>query len=147
MVRNLKRHIVIYFFLEFTYKFSLTPFIGTLIDQLMGPQIQLYSLSWHPTRSFIAVGTSDGMVDIWGPRLDWTNFAPDFQSLQKNVEYVEKEDEFDVVLDVDHDDEAAKRNKIEEEAIVNVIAVDDESGDEDGLFYFDAKMRNDKARV
>ena len=40
------------------------------------------------------MGTSDGMVDIWGPRLDWTNFAPDFQSLQKNVEYVEKEDEF-----------------------------------------------------
>jgi len=93
------------------------------------------------------VGTSDGMVDIWGPRLDWTNFAPDFQSLQKNVEYVEKENEFDVVIDEDHNDEAAKRNKIEEEAIVNAIAMDDESGDEDGLFYFDVKIRNDKARV
>ena len=69
--------------------------IGVLIDQLMGPQITLYSLSWHPTRSFIAVGTSDGLVDIWGPRMDWTAFAPDFQALQKNVEYIEKEDEFD----------------------------------------------------
>jgi len=65
----------------------------------------------------------------------------------ENIEYVGKENEFDVVLDVDHDDEAAKRNKIGEEAIVNVIAMDDESGDEDGLFYFDVKMRNDKARV
>jgi hypothetical protein len=45
------------------------------------------------------VGTSDGMVDIWGYRTDWIAFAPDFQALQQNVLYEEKEDEFDVVVD------------------------------------------------
>jgi len=119
--------------------------LGVLIDQLMGPQITLYSLSWHPTRSFIAVGTSDGLVDIWGPRLDWTAFAPDFQALQKNVEYIEKEDEFDVIVDGDHDAEA-KRKKIideaEEQMIVNITSVSkvpafefDSEGEQD-LFYF-----------
>ena len=120
--------------------------IGVLIDQLMGPQITLYSLSWHPTRSFIAVGPSDGLVDIWGPRMDWTAFAPDFQALQKNVEYIEKEDEFDVVVDCDQDAETKRRQdigKMEDRAIVNVTTIDkvpafdSDSEDEDDLFYFE----------
>jgi len=111
----------------------------------MGPQITLYSLSWHPTRSFIAVGTSDGLVDIWGPRLDWTAFAPDFQALQKNVEYIEKEDEFDVIVDGDHDEEAKRRKIIDEaegQMIVDITSVSkipafefDSEGEQD-LFYF-----------
>ena len=35
---------------------------GELIDQLTGPQVSLYSMTCHPTRPFIAVGSSDGMV-------------------------------------------------------------------------------------
>jgi len=72
---------------------------GELVDQLTGPVSSLYSLSCHPTRPFIAVGTSDGLIDIWGARLDWVAFAPDFQALQRNELYEEKEDEFDVVVD------------------------------------------------
>lgn len=51
----------------------------------------LYSLSCHPTRSFIAVGTSDGVIDIYGPQVQWAAFAPDFQARQANVLYEEKE--------------------------------------------------------
>lgn len=119
------------------------------MDQLTGPQISLYSLSWHPTRSFIAVGTSDGLVDIWGPRMDWTAFAPDFQALQKNVEYVEKEDEFDVI--VDDVDELEKRkklsNKLEERELVDVTTIDaipafdSDSECEENVFYFTSKIR------
>lgn len=69
---------------------------GVLMDKLTGPSVQLYSVAWHPTRSFIAAATSDGLIDIWGPRINWTAFAPDFQALPMNVEYVEREDEFDV---------------------------------------------------
>jgi hypothetical protein len=29
--------------------------------------------------------------------MNWTAFAPDFQALPKNVEYAEKEDEYDVL--------------------------------------------------
>jgi len=123
---------------------------GNLIDQLTGPQISLYSLSWHPTRCFIAVGTSDGFVDVWGPRMDWTAFAPDFQALQKNVEYIEKEDEFDVIVD-DDTDEVVKRkelsDKIEERELVDVTTIDripafdSDSECEEDAFYFMAKVR------
>jgi hypothetical protein len=80
---------------------------GELLDQLTGPQVTLYCLDCHPTRPFIAVGTSDGMVDVWGYRTDWIAFAPDFQALQQNVLYEEKEDEFDVVVD-DGNEEGGK---------------------------------------
>lgn len=70
---------------------------GALMDKLTGPPVQLYSVAWHPTRSFLAVAASDGMVDVWGPPINWTAFAPDFQALPANVEYVEREDEFDIV--------------------------------------------------
>ena len=121
-----------------------------MVDQLTGPQISLYSLSWHPTRSFIAVGTSDGYVDIWGPRMDWTAFAPDFQALQKNVEYIEKEDEFDVVVDVDADEVDKRKklsDKIEEQELVDVTTIDpipafdSDSESEDDIFYFATKIR------
>lgn len=120
-------------------------YTGILIDQLTGPQIHLNSLSWHPTRSFIAVGTSDGIVDIWGPRMDWTAYAPDFQALQRNVEYIEKEDEFDVVIDCDVDIEAKRKemlDMIEDQVVVDVttvdkvLAFDSDSEDEEEVFYF-----------
>lgn len=129
---------------------------GVLLDQLTGPQVSLYSLAWHPTRSFIAVGTSDGLIDIWGPRMDWTAFAPDFQALQKNVEYVEREDEFDIVIDGDEEEEVKRKelnDKLEEQEIVDVInvdtvpAFDSDSEDEENVFSFDIKIRGHSAGV
>lgn len=118
---------------------------GALMDQLTGPLVSLYSVAWHPTRSFIAVATSDGLVDVWGPRMDWTAFAPDFQALPMNCEYVEQEDEFDVT-----DDAVKKRCSQGEETLnevdvttiepVPVFASDSESETE--VFTFEAKMNN-----
>jgi WD40 repeat protein len=68
---------------------------GQLVDTLTGPSVQLCSVSWHPSRALVAVATADGLVDLWGPRINWTAFAPDFQALPRNIEYVEREDEFD----------------------------------------------------
>ena len=45
---------------------------GALMDKLTGSNAELYSVAWHPTRSFIAVAAADGLVDIWGPRINWT---------------------------------------------------------------------------
>jgi len=123
---------------------------GALLDQLTGPNVALHSLSWHPTRSFIAVGTSDGLVDIWGPRMDWTAFAPDFQALPMNVEYVEREDEFDVVVDGDEEEERRRKeheSKMEEDDLVDVVTVekvpvfDSDSEDETEVFHFETKVR------
>jgi len=141
---------------------------GELVDQLTGPVSSLYSLSCHPTRPFIAVGTSDGLVDVWGARLDWVAFAPDFQALQQNELYEEKEDEFDIVVDDNSADSgkggenegamgaAGKRGEgsssvaigrysLEEEdvditMIDKVPAFDSDSEDESDVFYFDTKV-------
>ena len=115
---------------------------GALMDRLTGPQVSLYSVAWHPTRSFLAVATSDGVVDIWGPRMDWTAFAPDFQALPMNVEYVEEEDEFDIV--------DSKEEEIEEEEDVDVDVVTVEpvpvfasdSESESEVFAFETKIAN-----
>jgi COMPASS component SWD1 len=114
---------------------------GALMDRLTGAQVQLYSVAWHPTRSFLAVATSDGLVDIWGPRMDWTAFAPDFQALPMNVEYVEREDEFDLVEEQEEDAEAK-----ELEDFVDVVTVDpvpvfaSDSESESEVFAFDTKI-------
>ena len=124
---------------------------GALIDQLNGPQVELHNVAFHPTRPFIAVATSDGIVDTWGPRMDWTNFAPSFQALPMNIEYVEKEDEFDVVVDGDDAEEERRKKEVEakimeEGKIVDVTSVDpvpvfdSDSEEEEDVFRFETKI-------
>lgn len=135
---------------------------GALLDRLTGPQTTLYGLSWHPTRAFIAVGTSDGLIDVWGPRMDWTAFAPDFQALPMNVEYIEREDEFDIVVDGDEDSgheendgdgekkrwqaEGAEEEEHDDEP-VDVVTVervpvfDSDSESESEVFHFETKIK------
>lgn len=123
---------------------------GALMDKLTGASVQLYSVAWHPTRSFLAVATSDGLVDIWGPRINWTAFAPDFQALPKNVEYVEREDEFDVdkegkyLADKDQDNQGGRN----ENTSVDVMTIDpvpvfaSDSEDEEEVFAFETRIKN-----
>lgn len=72
--------------------------------------MELLHLAWHPVRSLLVTSSqhvghdSKGHGDTVGPlqfwctdaNANWSAFAPDFQELEENVEYVEKEDEFDV---------------------------------------------------
>jgi hypothetical protein len=120
------------------------------MDKLAGPSVQLYSVAWHPTRSFVAVATSDGLVDVWGPRINWTNFAPDFQALPMNVEYIEQEDE----LDLDNngtflvDQESGKEMEEDESSILDVCTVEpvpvfaSDSESETEVFAFETKVSN-----
>jgi COMPASS component SWD1 len=128
---------------------------GELVDQLTGPVSSLYSLSCHPTRPFIAVGTSDGIVDVWGARLDWVAFAPDFQALQQNEVYEEREDEFDIVDDDDEVDvvggddgfAAAENDDVDIVSVAKVPIFDSDSDDETAVFYFGStveKILSDK---
>jgi COMPASS component SWD1 len=54
---------------------------------------------WHPLRPFVAaVGVDSGRVWLWSilqPQR-WSALAPDFVEVEENVEYIEREDEFDI---------------------------------------------------
>lgn len=126
---------------------------GGLMDKLTGANVELYSVAWHPTRSFIAVATSDGLVDVWGPKISWTQFAPDFQSLPANVEYVECEDEFDVTDDnmgggaprakgkIDDDEEEdEEKASVDILTIVPVPVFQSDSEEEEDVFHFETKI-------
>ena len=122
---------------------------GALMDKLTGATVELYSVAWHPTRSFLAVAASDGLVDIWGPRINWTAFAPDFQALPQNVEYVECEDEFDI-QENDKETElsrAAAEEDDNEDEHVDVLKIDpvpvfaSDSESEEDVFFFETAVK------
>ena len=53
----------------------------------------------------------------------WTAFAPDFQALPRNVEYLECEDEFDIA-DVKKGEATAKEEKNGEDDMVDILTID-----------------------
>lgn len=67
---------------------------------LYGPKEGMLGLAWHPSRPFVATCSKRRQgVYMWNKRYaeDWTAFAPNVTKLLENIEYVEKEDEFDLV--------------------------------------------------
>jgi len=115
-------------------------FTGLCIEKLCGPsEVELFTLSYHPRRPFIAVGTSDGIIDVWGPKMDWRAFAPSFQALESNVMYVEAEDEFDIVMDGDNEKEIYPILEANDE-IVDVITRKPVDGKSDLPFYFEVAI-------
>lgn len=58
---------------------------------------------WHPTKPAIASVAVSGDIHIWQTSYpdNWAAFAPGFEELEENVEYDEREDEFDIVSSVD----------------------------------------------
>lgn len=99
---------------------------GNLVKMLEGPKESILGLAWHPLRPVIASVSSYGVVYLWSvtytvtyfwycflvlflssflffslllltAKENWSAFAPDFKELEENVEYIEREDEFDDV--------------------------------------------------
>lgn len=80
-------------------------------------------LQWHPYRPFVAaVGVDSGRVWLWSilqPQR-WSALAPDFIEVEENVEYIEREDEFDI----QPLEEIHKRRLDQEDEEVDVLTVD-----------------------
>lgn len=104
---------------------------GSLVKILEGPKEELGAVEWHPTRPFVAAtGVESGRIYLWSINTPqrWSALAPDFAEVEENVEYIEKEDEFDI-----HDiTELQKRRLDQEDEEVDVLTVDAEQLEREG---------------
>ncbi|KAL1302672.1 hypothetical protein AAFC00_003036 [Neodothiora populina] len=96
---------------------------GSLVKILEGPKEELGAVEWHPQRPFVAaVGVESGRIYLWSVNTPqrWSALAPDFAEVEENVEYIEKEDEFDI-----HPIEELHKRRLDlEDEDVDVLTVD-----------------------
>ena len=94
--------------------------MGSLIKILEGSNEELIDVKWNYPRCTIAsVGLDSGMIYLWLVQFPqkWSALAPDFVEIEENIEYVEREDEFDMI----DEDELTKKRLEEEDLDVDVI--------------------------
>ncbi|SNX81483.1 related to SWD1 - subunit of the COMPASS complex [Melanopsichium pennsylvanicum] len=94
---------------------------GTLTKILEGPKDWLVGVDWHPSRPMLASVSNTGVVYIWLTPAEeiWSAYAPGFEELEENVEYEEREGEFDFVEDGARRDK--QRQEEEEAAFVRIV--------------------------
>ncbi|GAA0160007.1 hypothetical protein LIER_16661 [Lithospermum erythrorhizon] len=98
---------------------------GHLVKILEGPKEAIIDLAWHPVHPIVLSVSLTGMVYIWAKDYteNWSAFAPDFKELEENEEYVEREDEFDLMPEA----EKVKEFDVDEDEEVDIMAVEKDS--------------------
>ncbi|CAF0716250.1 unnamed protein product [Brachionus calyciflorus] len=117
--------------------------VGNLVKILHGTKGEmLLDVVWHPVRPLIA-SVSSGVVSIWSQTQveNWSAFAPDFKELDENVEYEERESEYDLE---DEDKSIDKSKDFEDEEIdvdvqtiqpIQAFLSSDEEDEKDQLLF------------
>lgn len=98
--------------------------LGSLVKILEGSNEELIDVKWNYSRCMIgSTGLDSGCVYLWLVQFPqkWSALAPDFVEIEENIEYDEKEDEFDIV-----DDEilVQKRLEQEEDLVVDITTME-----------------------
>ncbi|KAL1353124.1 protein RBL isoform X2 [Arachis stenosperma] len=98
---------------------------GHLVKILEGPKEALIDLAWHPVRPIVVSVSLNGIVYIWAKDYteNWSAFAPDFKELEENEEYVEREDEFDLIPET----EKVKGSDVNEDEEVDIVTVEEDA--------------------
>ena len=94
--------------------------LGSLVKILEGSNEELIDVKWNYSRCTIgSTGLDSGMIYLWSIKFPqkWSALAPDFVEIEENIEYEEKEDEFDII----DEDELNKKRLEEEDEVVDVI--------------------------
>ncbi|KZF22035.1 WD40 repeat-like protein [Xylona heveae TC161] len=107
---------------------------GSLVKILEGPREELGVVEWHPNRPLVAAcGLESGRVYLWSiitPQR-WSALAPDFAEVEENVEYVEREDEFDI-----HPIEEIHKRRLDlEDEEVDVLTIEPIKGEADDQVF------------
>lgn len=110
---------------------------GTIKKMLQGTKGELLlDVQWHPLRPIVA-SISSGLISIWArPQIEnWSAFAPDFRELEENMEYDERESEFDLEDEDNHRNSSKELdNDMSEVDIDGAVAEKDlASSDEEDL--------------
>lgn len=119
--------------------------MGNLVKILHGTKGEtLLDVVWHPVRPIVA-SISQGVVTVWAQQQveNWSAFAPDFKELDENVDYEERESEFDVEDEdrsVQLDEESGKQDDVEvdvtrEAPIAAFCSSDEEEEDKEAVLY------------
>ncbi|XP_027921218.1 protein RBL-like [Vigna unguiculata] len=100
--------------------------VGRLVKILEGPKEAIIDLAWHPVRPIVVSVSLNGIVYIWAKDYteNWSAFAPDFKELEENEEYVEREDEFDLIPETGK----VKESDVNEDDEVDIVTVEKDPG-------------------
>lgn len=94
--------------------------LGSLIKILEGPKEELIQVDWNYRKCMVgASGLDTSTIYFWTVVIPqkWSALAPDFVEIEENIEYDEREDEFDVIPDA----QLTKQLDEEEDNVVDVV--------------------------
>lgn len=95
--------------------------MGSLVKILEGSNEELIDVKWNYSNCMIgSTGLDSGYIYLWLIQFPqkWSALAPDFVEIEENIEYDEKEDEFDII---DNEVLVQKRLEEEEDLIVDIL--------------------------